>query len=255
METLIKAYWSCDPDPQSCGGILPLEPPDAAGSSKYVFKISGRQRLTLAYFNRPKIKRLLKPTQRNSAPSGGRMHARQPARIRLLLQFSALVAALPNHPSSKSNCSLPARRAATTRPRYEVLGHSEASEHKHGGALGPVFVSDLRGAAASVLSRWNACCALTAGSRGFTWANKGGGRNSLFFSDGVLYLSIMTFFFLPISVCSNVAIQSWRTPECRSTARPPPRPRLLPRIFSFSITGGNDVRLVQRAAFPLRARS
>lgn len=76
-----------------------MEPPDAAGFSKYVFKISGRQRFTLAYFNCPKIKRVLKPSHRHSAPSGGWMQARKQAQVRLLLQFSALLAALPNHPS------------------------------------------------------------------------------------------------------------------------------------------------------------
>lgn len=34
-----------------------------------------------------------------------------------------------------------------------------------------------------------------------------------------------------------------------------PRLRLFPWMCSFSITGGNDVRLVQRAASPLRAQS
>lgn len=99
VETLINAFWSFDSEPQSCGEILPVEPPDAAGFNKYVFKISGRQRFTLACFNRLKIKRALKRSHRNSAPSGGRMHARKGAQIRLLLQFSALPAALPNHPS------------------------------------------------------------------------------------------------------------------------------------------------------------
>lgn len=99
METLIKAFWSFDTEPQSCGEILPVEPPDAAGFYKYVFKISGRQTFTLAYFNGLKTERALKRSHRHSAPSGGRMHAREGAQIRLLLQFSAPLAALLNHPS------------------------------------------------------------------------------------------------------------------------------------------------------------
>lgn len=88
-----------DTEPQSCGEKLPVEPPDAAGFYKYVFKISGRQRFTLAYFKRRKTKRVRKRSHRNSAPSGGGMHARKRAQITLLLQFS-----LPNQPS----LSLPA---------------------------------------------------------------------------------------------------------------------------------------------------
>lgn len=51
------------------------------------------------HFERRKLKRALRRSRRNSAPSGGRMHARKHAQIRLPLQFSALLAALPNHPS------------------------------------------------------------------------------------------------------------------------------------------------------------
>lgn len=140
VETLINAFWSFDTEPQSCGEILPAEPPDAAGFYKYVFKISGRQRFTLAYFNRLKIKRALKPSHLNSAPSGGRMRAQ----IALLLQFSALLAALPNHPSLSLTARYLLQQRSTTRPRYEVLGHIEALEHRR--ALGLVFVTDLRGA-------------------------------------------------------------------------------------------------------------
>lgn len=165
VETLINAFWSFDTEPQSYGGILPVEPPDAAGFYKHVFKIAG---FTLADLKRPKIKRALNRSHRDSAPSGGRVRTRKRALV------SGPSGSAPQSSLLESNCWLPAAtsalRATTTRPRYEVPGHKEAFERRR--ALGLVFVADLRGAAASdreaALSRSNACCALTAGSRGFT---------------------------------------------------------------------------------------